>query len=209
MIYGNPEASTVLIQMTGEHENLESEAAEIRRLTNVDFQLLALSVSDWNTDLSPWASPAVFGNEAFGGGAEETLRKVLEYCADRGRTYIIGGYSLSGLFALWASCQTDIFAGAAAASPSVWFPGFKEYLAERMPGCRCVYLSLGDREEKTRNPVMATVGSRIRETHDLLKAKGIETKLEWNQGNHFREPDIRTAKAFSWVLNKMKEEKGN
>ena len=31
-----------------------------------------------------------------------------------------------------------------------------------------VYLSLGDREEKTRNPVMATVGDCIREGHELL-----------------------------------------
>jgi hypothetical protein len=32
-----------------------------------------------------------------------------------------------------------------------------------------VYLSLGDREEKARNPVMATVGDRIREAEALLK----------------------------------------
>ena len=29
---------------------------------------------------------------------------------------------------------------------------------------------------------------------------GINCTLEWNQGNHFREPDIRTAKAFAWVM---------
>ncbi len=64
-----------------------------------------------------------------------------------------------------------------------------------------VYLSLGDREEKTRNPVMATVGDRIREAHVLMKERGVNCILEWNEGNHFRDADLRTAKAFAWVLN--------
>ena len=65
---------------------------------------------------------------------------------------------------------------------------------------RSVYLSLGDKEEKTRNPVMATVGDRMREAYEILKNQGVKTILEWNQGNHFRDADIRTAKAFAWVI---------
>ena len=65
---------------------------------------------------------------------------------------------------------------------------------------RAVYLSLGDREEKTRNPVMSQVGSRIREAQAILKDAGRECILEWNSGNHFKEPDLRTAKAFAWVM---------
>ena len=65
-----------------------------------------------------------------------------------------------------------------------------------------VYLSLGDREEKTRNPVMATVGSCIREMEEIVRSQGAECALEWNPGNHFREPDVRTAKAFAWVMEK-------
>ena len=64
-----------------------------------------------------------------------------------------------------------------------------------------VYLSLGDREEKTRNPVMATVGDRVREAHELLKERNVNCILEWNNGNHFMDADIRTAKAFTWVMN--------
>ena len=64
-----------------------------------------------------------------------------------------------------------------------------------------VYLSLGDREEKVRNPVMATVGDRIRETYQMLKERGVNCILEWNNGNHFKDADIRTAKAFAWVMN--------
>ena len=70
-----------------------------------------------------------------------------------------------------------------------------------VPNCGRVYLSLGDREEKTRNPVMATVGDRIRALAALLSARGVDCALEWNPGNHFRDADLRTARAFAWVLN--------
>ena len=200
--YGNPDASKVLLQMVDDHdlEGMESEINEIRRLTDIDFCLSAIQVRNWNDDLSPWPAPAVFGKDDFGGRAEETLAEVLKYCADKEKTYIIGGYSLAGLFALWAVYQTDVFKAAAAASPSVWFPGFAEYMRERRPYAGSIYLSLGDKEEKTRNSVMASVGDRIREAHELLKNQQIETVLEWNQGNHFKEADIRTAKAFAWAL---------
>ncbi len=200
--YGNPDASTVLLQMVDDHdlEGIESEIAEIQKLTDSDFCLIAIKVNDWNRDLSPWKAPAVFGKEDFGGGAEETLQEVLKYCTDREKHYIIGGYSLAGLFALWAAYQTDVFSGVAAASPSVWFQGFTDYMKESTIHSNIVYLSLGDKEEKARNLIMSTVGVRIREAHELLKSRGIKTALEWNQGNHFKDADIRTAKAFAWVM---------
>ena len=42
---------------------------------------------------------------------------------------IIGGYSLGGLFALWAARNTDAFTAVAAASPSLWINGWGEYAA--------------------------------------------------------------------------------
>ena len=205
--YGNPDAPVVLLQMVDDHdlEGIETEIETIRKMTNADFYLMAIKVRSWNVDLSPWAAPAVFGKEDFGNGASDTLAEVLKHCTDQKKTYIIGGYSLAGLFALWAAYQTDVFKGVAAASPSVWFPGFLDYMRGNTIHAVSVYLSLGDKEEKTRNPVMATVGSRIKEAHVLLKERGIHTILEWNQGNHFRDADIRTAKAFAWTIQEMKE----
>lgn len=116
----------------------------------------------------------------------------------------IGGYSLAGLFALWAGYQTDCFDGIAAASPSIWFPSFLEYMRENKIQTDAVYLSLGDREERTRNQVMAQVGNAIRTGFRLLKDSGTDCFLEWNEGNHFKEPDLRTAKAFAWLMNKGK-----
>lgn len=203
--YGNPEASIVLIQPVGDHDlpETEDEAVQIQKLTALDFQLIAVKVDDWNQELSPWKSPAVFGNENFGDGAARLLEQILELCTEERKTYYLGGYSLAGLFSLWASYQTDRFAGIAAASPSVWFPGFLPYMKEHEMKSRAVCLSLGDKEEKTRNPVMATVGDCIREAYAWLQQCGIRSTLEWNPGNHFRDPGMRTAKAFVWVMKNL------
>ena len=201
--YGKPDAGTVLIQPVDDHdlEGIENEVAEIQRLIGDDFCLIAIKVSSWNTDLSPWKAPALFGKEDFGEGAGSTLTEVLKYTVDPTKTYYIGGYSLAALFAVWAAYQTDVFSGVAAASPSVWFPGFVDsFMHDNECRAKAVYLSLGDREVKSRNPVMATVENRIREAYELLKTQGIETTLEWNKGNHFADADIRTAKAFAWVM---------
>jgi len=201
--YGNPEADTVLIQPTGEHEmaSLENEVREIEKRTSKEFRFIATKVENWNDDLSPWKAPAVFKTEDFCGGASKTLENIIALCADKNRKYYIGGYSLAGLFALWAACQTDIFSGVAAASPSVWFPGFIDYMKIYKMKSQNVYLSLGDREEKTRNPVIAQIGNCIKEEYRCLLENGINCILEWNKGNHFKEADIRTAKAFAWILN--------
>lgn len=210
--FGSSDADILLVQMVGDHELdiIEKEVTEIaRRCPGQDFSLKAVKVSCWNRDLSPWPAPAVFGKEEFGAGARETLQFILEEvlperCAGeegKQKRTVIGGYSLAGLFALWAGYQTDRFDGIAAASPSIWFPRFRDYMRENEMRAMQIYLSLGDREERTRNPVMAQVGEAIREGENILKNAGKECILEWNQGNHFRDPDLRMAKAFSWVIS--------
>lgn len=191
---------------------LEREAELIRELSGKEFLLAAVKVRDWNDDLSPWPAPAVFGKEDFGGGAEATLGflldEVIPTLTDSAsgleeKKLIMGGYSLAALFALWTGTRTDLFAGIAAASPSMWYPGFLDYLRDNPPHAGTIYLSLGNKEEKTRNPVMARVGEAIREAEEILKAAGKNCTLEWNQGNHFKEPELRTAKAFAWVMGKV------
>ena len=165
-------------------------------------------MDDWNADLSPWQAPAVFGNEGFSGEAEKTLSYVTdklipEVTAGRDVKLLIGGYSLAGLFALWAAYKSGKFSGVAAVSPSVWFPGWADFAESNQIKAEKVYLSLGDKEERTRNPVMRTVGDNIRREHELLQADEFcqACVLEMNQGNHFKEPDLRTAKGFAWLLN--------
>lgn len=117
---------------------------------------------------------------------------------------ILGGYSLAGLFALWAATQTNALYGVAAASPSVWFPGWPEYEATHPIQAQRVYLSLGDREEYTRNQTMAAVGDNIRALHTALTRRGTACTLEWNEGGHFKDTDLRTARALVWTMESGK-----
>ena len=203
-ILGNPDSKTFLVQLVDDHdlEVIESEYQQIKTLApEKDFCVLTLKVKNWNNDLSPWKAPPVFGDTPFGDGAASTLSNLLNEIPQDAELYI-GGYSLSGLFALWAVCNSPVFKGVAAASPSVWFPSFVEYAKANTPQTGAIYLSLGDKEEKTRNPVMSTVGTSIRQLYDIFREKEIPCILEWNEGNHFRQSNVRMARGFAWLLNR-------
>ena len=155
----------------------------------------------------------MWGKQGFGGNAGDTLRFLTEqviptleqrYPLPKNIKIILGGYSLAGLFALWASTQTDLFYGIAAASPSVWFPGWMEFEQQHPMQAQRVYLSLGDKEERTKNAVMAAVGDNIRTLHRELAGCGKDCTLEWNSGGHFKNADLRTAKAFGWVMEDIR-----
>ena len=34
-----------------------------------------------------------------------------------------------------------------------------------------------------------------------MQTEEVQCALEWNQGGHFKDPVLRIAKAFAWVLN--------
>ena len=204
--FGDISSNLVLIQPVDEHDLsfIDNEIKEIKRLTNNrDFLLIAFKVNNWNKDLSPYKAKAVFGKEDFGDGASNTLKEVLSVCNDLNKTYIIGGYSLAALFAIWASYNTNTFKGVAASSPSIWFPNFINYMRDNIIKTNNVYLSLGDQEEKTKNPIMSKVGIFIKEAYELLKDNNINCFFEYNKGNHFIDADIRTAKGFAWVINRI------
>jgi hypothetical protein len=114
-------ALPLLIQPADDHDLsvLDSEVAEIQRLYGAGFRLAAFKVDDWNADLSHWEAPPAFGNEPFGGKAAQTLAYIENELlpalpGESGAPVILGGYSLAGLFALWAGTRSERFHGIAA-----------------------------------------------------------------------------------------------
>ena len=189
----------------------EMVASELDKLVCVPYSLLEVTVSDWNNSLSPWKAPAVFkGEPDFGDGADEYINELVNdiapsACATNGlkpRAFYIAGYSMAGVFALYSLYKTDFFAGCASCSGSLWFPGFSEFASEHgfISAPAKLYLSLGDREAKTKNPVMATVEDNTRALAELYKSKGYNVLFEMNQGSHFNDPALRTAKGIAWLL---------
>ncbi len=201
-----------LILLAGESDPSPYAALE----KEADCVLLPCPCDDWNRDLSPWPAPPAFKKgEAFAGGAPAFLSRVLEQMAAEEarlsrpvRRRLIAGYSLAGLFALWALCETPLLRGAACASSSLWYPGFLPYLRSRTPLGReaAAALSLGDREEFVKNPVLAGVGQCTRETEALLKARGIPCSLRMEEGNHFRDEQGRLLRALRDLLALLPEE---
>jgi predicted alpha/beta superfamily hydrolase len=205
-LYQDAEATHLLIQPIDEHdlEVLDQEVEAIKELSDKPFSLVAFMIKDWNQELTPWAAPPVFGKTPFGDGAEKTLEfitnQLLPEVQENITHLILGGYSLAGLFALWAGYQADRFEGIAAASPSVWYPQWIDYASKNILLAKSAYLSLGDKEEKAKNPIMAQVGNAIRTQHELLTEQEVITTLEWNAGNHFVDSDKRMAKGFARLM---------
>ena len=215
ILYLNEDTEYILIQPVDENDIsvLDNEVKHIEENTDRNFSLVAFKIEDWNSELTPWEMPLLRGKGNFGDGATRTLElikndlisAVSEYINTENKEikYILGGYSLAGLFSLWSVYQTDIFEGIAAVSPSVWYKGWIEYVAAGKPLSEKIYLSLGDTEEKTKHQILSKIGDNIRKQHEILeKSENVKTVLEWNEGNHFQNPDIRTAKGFLWVMNK-------
>ncbi len=210
-VYTTEGAQILLLQPVDAHDQslLDSEVETIGGLTDVPFTLVAFAIKEWMNELTPWPAPPTFGRQPFGDGAEATLGFVKDVLLTSltqrlgARQVVIGGYSLAGLFALWAGYNSRLFDGVAAASPSVWYPRWTDYIEGQEMHGKAVYLSLGDRESHTKNPVMAHVDDAIRRQHELLAAQGVAATLEWNAGNHFVDSEKRMAKAFAWVVQKL------
>lgn len=215
ILYLNEDTEYILIQPVDENDIsvLDNEVKYIEENTDRNFSLVAFKIEDWNSKLTPWEMPLLRGKGNFGEGATRTLEFIkndlipaLSECINTGNNeikYILGGYSLAGLFSLWSGYQTDIFEGIAAVSPSVWYKKWIEYVETEKPLSEKIYLSLGDTEEKTKHQILSKIGDNIRKQHEILENSGnVKTVLEWNEGNHFQNPDIRTAKGFLWVMNK-------
>lgn len=87
---------------------------------------------DWDRDYSPWEASS--GGRHFSGGAELPIAFLPDFTAELekrfgrfGSVYLCG-YSLGGLFALYADALWDEprLCGAASCSGSTWFPGWLE-----------------------------------------------------------------------------------
>ncbi len=210
--YLNESPEMLIIQpVSGDEENfLDEEVEKIASGSGRSFVMVSFHIDDWNDELSPWCAPPVFGNEAFGDGADKTLEYVLNELIPEVRNCFklqedipvcLGGYSLAGLFALWSMYNTDALYAICGVSPSVWFEGWLEYASSHKANSSKIYLSLGLKEEKTKNKMMQRVGDCIRKQYDLLKSEGIECELEWNEGGHFNNPAGRCARGFIRCLN--------
>ena len=198
----------------------------------VGVSLVHIGVDLWEENFSPWCAPRVFAKGPnFGDGAQKTLDTLINHVipwteselTDPPTYRVLVGYSLAGLFSLWAGvsqqvargCQHDATAphvGAPAAtfqrigavSGSFWFPGLLDYVDQQLSGGAVglthAYLSLGDREARTPNPQIMHVRENAELLASRLESAGITSTFELNRGNHFQNVEGRMQKALDWLV---------
>lgn len=209
LAYGDDRPEVIMVQPLGEMEvkDFGTEASIVEKgLGGKAFLLVGMLIGDWVHELTPWADSKISKDPDLGDGARKTLASLLdEVQPGLKKLYpsvpmILGGYSLGGLFSLWAAAQTDVFQGIAASSPSLWIKDWDEFSEAHPPKAGCVYLSLGDTEERAKNVAIARVGDCVRrENQRLTERLGAEnTTLVWNHGGHFQDGAARTAAGFVW-----------
>ena len=186
---------------------------EILSYLKGDCSLLAIMGMDWDDDLTPWECPRLSkGDKPCRGKAdgylayleEEIIPAAIRENALRPSEFGIAGYSLAGLFAIYAATKSPLFSLVASCSGSLWYPSFKEYLILHplKPEVRRVYLSLGDKESHTRHTLLREVQTNTEFAFRLFESTGKDVKFELNEGNHFAESAKRTAKGIDYLLIK-------
>lgn len=198
--------------------------------------LVNVCVDLWEENFSPWCAPRVFAKGPnFGDGAQKTLDTLINHVipwteselTDPPTYRVLVGYSLAGLFSLWAGVSPQLSAGtapqlSAAAAPqpyavptptfqrigavsgSFWFPGLLDYVDQQLSGgvvgLTHAYLSLGDREARTPNPQIMHVRENAKLLASKLQNAGITSTFELNRGNHFQNVEGRMQKALNWLV---------
>ncbi len=167
---------------------------------------------DWNNDLTPWPAEGVFKKaKPFGGEASAFLNKLTHEIIpnterelgieDAERTLL--GVSLSGLYAIWAAFNTDVFANIISISGSLWYDGFIEWMKEQTPSpqLKKVCMLLGEKEKNSKEKRMATVEERTLAAANLLKSKTqADVVFELVEGTHFSPIMPRLERAFEVVF---------
>lgn len=160
---------------------------------------------DWTEMMTPWAHSGR-GMENTGGGAEfaESFEADLLYHAEArlGQKVIgrgIAGYSLGGLEAFYMASRMKCFDYAGSVSGSFWYAGAAEYFSENPLDMRIkkVYMSLGAKEEKTKDAERRTV----RSSTDAIAAnigRTRELRYEINDGGHFTETAKRIGRCIEY-----------
>ena len=199
----------------------------------VGVSLVNVRVDLWEENFSPWCAPRVFAKGPnFGDGAQKTLDTLINQAIPWAESELseppayraLVGYSLAGLFSLWAGvspqvargmspqvscgCQSDApaatFQRIGAVSGSFWFPGLLDYVDQQLSGgvvgLTHAYLSLGDREARTPNPQIMHVRENAELLASRLESAGITSMFELNRGNHFQNVEGRMQKALDWLV---------
>ena len=157
---------------------------------------------------TPWPSESL--NERFppfGGKADEAIRQLQTrllpeiQAAFPGQvlSFSLLGYSLGGLFAVYASFQTDAFREILSLSGSFWYPGWDEFIRTHAPANRDIryVLLCGEKEGRGKRNAQGQAVDRTKLTHERLCALNGSCPLILDPGGHHDRLPERLEKALA------------
>lgn len=182
------------------------------------MNIVRVPVGSWDDALTPWpAQVPELSGRAFGGGADETLEclfgevapAVEEAYGLAPSARAICGYSLGGLFALYAFARMEGLAACAFLSGSVWYPGWTDCLRDHAfyGEGRYVFLSLGSKERRGGPAIMRTVQDRMEECVYILHGYGCTVEFQLGPGNHMQHHRERFDTGLGALDRYLKEER--
>ena len=203
--------NTSIYHITG-HEDKSDELWE--KIRDCGCAMICVSCNNWNDDLTPWSTPAVFKNgEDFGGKASSFLATLVNDIVPEVEKKIgvpecrgIIGYSLAGLFAVYAFYESNLFNLCGAPSGSIWYDDFAPRYRERRPSPSwgSIFFSIGDKEGNTRNDRMARNERCMKILAESLSSlddgDSFETYFGYTKGTHFDNANERIAQSIRWLL---------
>ena len=101
--------------------------------------------------------------------------------------------------------RTDIFAGAASVSGSLWYDGFIDYLSANRLLVPKIYFSVGEAERRTRSERLSKVVDMTSAAYMTALGQKKKTVMRLNPGGHFNEPEKRCADAVRWLTGADEE----
>ena len=170
-------------------------------------------------DYTPWPLQASENMPMdFGGKAAEHLSffvtHVIPFCeseygfASSAEKRVIGGYSLGGLFSLYAAVNTDLFGTVLSCSSSLWYSEFLDYLkAHPFKATHPkLYMSVGDQEGTTATNLTAaqTVNTLALKEFYEPKFEPNDFKFILEEGNHGKNISGRAWRAIEWIEENSK-----
>lgn len=160
--------------------------------------VVSVPVRAWSAALTPWeAAPLRRGAPGFAGDAATTLTELRERVvplveaqtgARRPAHRAVCGYSLGGLFALYAFTHDCIFSACGCLSGSLWYEGWVDHLrALPFEGAgKYAFFSLGKKEPKAGAPIMRGVLDDMEQCADILRGRGCDVACSIGPGNHMQ-----------------------
>lgn len=147
----------------------------------------------WERDFTPWPMPRIFRKgEDFKGEAEDYLDLLTDRIIPRTEEMLgiepkvraIAGYSLGGLFALYASYLTEDFDAVCSISGSLWYEGWIDFMTKGRCLARYVHMSLGEGESKVKKQYFSRVEDCTKMALSVLTRQGTEARLDMTDGTH-------------------------